>query len=210
MERFLTQYSSRIAGVVSGFDRLLFRGTLRSISFVDGMERICRPSIRGCCITPSSTSPPATCCAFWAASCPGGSTARRTAPSCIAPKACAFGTGSTKPRSRCTTKGGVSTGSHSDAGLPTCAAAPTWAGPPPRPPLSPVASNQSRRSPTLPHDPSRRIHPPRIPKPLRGRSSHALAPTAPRARIDQNSDPHARLSPHRQRTSRDDHRLTLS
>lgn len=39
MERFLAQHSSRITGVVSGFDRLLFRGTLRSISFVDGMDR---------------------------------------------------------------------------------------------------------------------------------------------------------------------------
>ena len=39
MERFLTRHSSRIAGTVSGFDRLLFRGTLRSISFVNGMDR---------------------------------------------------------------------------------------------------------------------------------------------------------------------------
>src|SRR2546427_12413187 len=39
MERFLARHSSRIAGVVSGFDRLLFRGTLRSISYVDGMDR---------------------------------------------------------------------------------------------------------------------------------------------------------------------------
>lgn len=39
MERFLARHSNRIAGVVSGFDRLLFRGTLRSISFVDGMDR---------------------------------------------------------------------------------------------------------------------------------------------------------------------------
>lgn len=39
MERFLTRHSTRIAGVVSGFDRLLFRGTLRSISFVEGMDR---------------------------------------------------------------------------------------------------------------------------------------------------------------------------
>ena len=39
MERFLAQHSSRIVGVVSGFDRVLFRGTLRSISFVDGMDR---------------------------------------------------------------------------------------------------------------------------------------------------------------------------
>jgi hypothetical protein len=39
MERFLARHSNRIVGVVSGFDRLLFRGTLRSISFVDGMDR---------------------------------------------------------------------------------------------------------------------------------------------------------------------------
>jgi hypothetical protein len=39
MERFLARHSSRITGIVSGFDRLLFRGTLRSISFVDGMDR---------------------------------------------------------------------------------------------------------------------------------------------------------------------------
>lgn len=39
MERFLARHSNRIAGIVSGFDRLLFRGTLRSISFIDGMDR---------------------------------------------------------------------------------------------------------------------------------------------------------------------------
>jgi hypothetical protein len=39
MERFLSRHCSRIAGVVNGFDRLLFRGTLRSISYVDGMDR---------------------------------------------------------------------------------------------------------------------------------------------------------------------------
>ena len=39
MERFLARHSSRILGVVSGFDRLLFRGTLRSISYVAGMDR---------------------------------------------------------------------------------------------------------------------------------------------------------------------------
>src|SRR5688572_16366089 len=39
MERFLARHSSRIVGVVSGFDRLLFRGTLRSISFLEGMDR---------------------------------------------------------------------------------------------------------------------------------------------------------------------------
>jgi hypothetical protein len=39
MERFLTQHGSRIAGIVAGFDRLLFRGTLRSISYVKGFDR---------------------------------------------------------------------------------------------------------------------------------------------------------------------------
>jgi hypothetical protein len=39
MERFLARHSNRIVGVVSGFDRLLFRGTLRSISYVNGMDR---------------------------------------------------------------------------------------------------------------------------------------------------------------------------
>ena len=39
MERFLTRYGDRIDGIVAGFDRLLFRGTLRSISFLEGMDR---------------------------------------------------------------------------------------------------------------------------------------------------------------------------
>jgi len=38
MERFLTRHQDRIVGILSGFDRLLFRGTLRSISFVKGMD----------------------------------------------------------------------------------------------------------------------------------------------------------------------------
>ena len=39
MERFLTRHDGRIAGIVAGFDRMLFRGTLRSISFLDGMQK---------------------------------------------------------------------------------------------------------------------------------------------------------------------------
>jgi hypothetical protein len=39
MERFLTRHASRISGILSGFDRLLFRGQVLSISFVDGMDR---------------------------------------------------------------------------------------------------------------------------------------------------------------------------
>jgi hypothetical protein len=38
MERFLKQYQPQITGVLSGPDRLLFRGVLRSISYVQGLE----------------------------------------------------------------------------------------------------------------------------------------------------------------------------
>lgn len=37
MERFLERHGDRIVGVLSGFDRVLFRGTLRSISHLNGM-----------------------------------------------------------------------------------------------------------------------------------------------------------------------------
>ena len=39
MERFLERHQSRITGVLSGFDRILFRGTLRSISYRNGFDR---------------------------------------------------------------------------------------------------------------------------------------------------------------------------
>jgi hypothetical protein len=38
MERFRERHASRILGVLSGFDRLLFRGTLRSICYVNGLD----------------------------------------------------------------------------------------------------------------------------------------------------------------------------
>jgi hypothetical protein len=38
MERFLERHAGRIVGVLSGFDRVLFRGTLRSISHLTGMD----------------------------------------------------------------------------------------------------------------------------------------------------------------------------
>jgi hypothetical protein len=38
MERFVTRYKDRIAGILTGFDRMLFRGTLRSISYPRGAE----------------------------------------------------------------------------------------------------------------------------------------------------------------------------
>ena len=39
MERFLRRHEGRIVGMLSGFDRLVFRGTLRSISFLEGMDK---------------------------------------------------------------------------------------------------------------------------------------------------------------------------
>jgi hypothetical protein len=38
MERFLKRHASRILGSISGFDRILFRGVLRSISYVQGLD----------------------------------------------------------------------------------------------------------------------------------------------------------------------------
>jgi len=38
MEKFLARHKKHIRGVLSGFDRVLFRGTLRSISHVEGMS----------------------------------------------------------------------------------------------------------------------------------------------------------------------------
>lgn len=40
MDAFLQRHQSQIVGVLSGCDRVLFRGTLRSISYLDGMERL--------------------------------------------------------------------------------------------------------------------------------------------------------------------------
>ncbi len=38
MKRFLERHHGRITGTLSGFDRVLFRGTLRSIAYVKGLE----------------------------------------------------------------------------------------------------------------------------------------------------------------------------
>jgi hypothetical protein len=37
MQEFIAKHKEEIAGVLSGFDRLVFRGTLRSISYAEGM-----------------------------------------------------------------------------------------------------------------------------------------------------------------------------
>lgn len=39
MESFLERHRDRIIGVLSGFDRIIFRGTLRSISYLEGLDR---------------------------------------------------------------------------------------------------------------------------------------------------------------------------
>jgi hypothetical protein len=38
MDRFTAKYADRLAGVLSGFDRLVFRGTLRRLSYVEGLK----------------------------------------------------------------------------------------------------------------------------------------------------------------------------
>jgi hypothetical protein len=38
MERFVERHRDRVIGVLSGFDRMLFRGSLRSISYTNGIE----------------------------------------------------------------------------------------------------------------------------------------------------------------------------
>ena len=39
MERFLDRHQPNVVGVLSGFDRVLFRGSLRSLSYVNGMGK---------------------------------------------------------------------------------------------------------------------------------------------------------------------------
>jgi hypothetical protein len=39
MERFLDRHQPNVGGVLSGFDRILFRGSLRSLSYVNGMNK---------------------------------------------------------------------------------------------------------------------------------------------------------------------------
>ena len=38
MERFLKRHTHRLLGSISGFDRVLFRGTLRSIRYTQGLD----------------------------------------------------------------------------------------------------------------------------------------------------------------------------
>ena len=38
MQTFIQKYNKVITGILSGFDRLVFRGTLRQIVYTDGMR----------------------------------------------------------------------------------------------------------------------------------------------------------------------------
>jgi hypothetical protein len=39
MKEFIAKFGDQVSGVLAGFDRLVFRGHLRGISFVKGMKR---------------------------------------------------------------------------------------------------------------------------------------------------------------------------
>jgi hypothetical protein len=39
VKRFIARYAERISGVLSGFDRLIFRGTLRRFAYPDGLAK---------------------------------------------------------------------------------------------------------------------------------------------------------------------------
>ena len=46
MHEFIAKYSEKLHGVISGFDRLVFRGTLRAISYADGLNAyLCRKQV---------------------------------------------------------------------------------------------------------------------------------------------------------------------
>jgi len=38
MQKFIQRHQEDVIGVLGGFDRVLFRGTLRSISYGEGLE----------------------------------------------------------------------------------------------------------------------------------------------------------------------------
>lgn len=40
MKRFIQRFSDKITGILSGFDRLVLRGTLRSIAYPKGMMHL--------------------------------------------------------------------------------------------------------------------------------------------------------------------------
>jgi hypothetical protein len=42
MHQFIAEHQEQIVGVLSGFDRVVFRGTLRPIAYAEGMRRYLR------------------------------------------------------------------------------------------------------------------------------------------------------------------------
>src|SRR5947209_7593894 len=42
MERFLEEYGHQVQGVLSGFDRMIFRGTLQPVCYSNGLQRFLR------------------------------------------------------------------------------------------------------------------------------------------------------------------------
>ena len=53
MQRFLDGHADRLVGVLTGFDRVLFRGTLRMISNLRGMNMFLSRNDEGDFIRPS-------------------------------------------------------------------------------------------------------------------------------------------------------------
>lgn len=51
MQRFLERHRERIVGTLSGFDRVLFRGTLRLIAYLEGFDRFL--PVASACFCPS-------------------------------------------------------------------------------------------------------------------------------------------------------------
>jgi hypothetical protein len=45
-ERFLEEYGEQIQEVLSGFDRLIFRGTLQPVCYLHGLHRFLRAQLR--------------------------------------------------------------------------------------------------------------------------------------------------------------------
>jgi hypothetical protein len=44
MQEFIAKHQEQINGVLSGFDRLVFRGTLRPLAYAAGMANTFRPT----------------------------------------------------------------------------------------------------------------------------------------------------------------------
>jgi len=59
MRQFIAKFESQIQGTLSGFDRVLFRGSLRRLTHREGMPRLSGTSVRNTTGARSSVSEPA-------------------------------------------------------------------------------------------------------------------------------------------------------